>query len=325
MPQLTMRFDLRLPPFMQASPADQYRAAIEQAAWADRMGFRHVMVSEHHGAEDGYLPSPLVFLSAVAARTQNIRLMQSVLLMPLHNPLRVAEDVAVLDLISNGRVDLVLGLGYAKQDFINFGVEPKGRGKYLEEGVEVLKSAWSGDWFEYQGRRVRVTPRPAQQPRPAILLGGNSRVAARRAARIADGFIPGNAEAYGHYLEACRELGREIPPAGGAMGPAFLHVAEDVEAAWEQILPHALHEANCYAQWEQEGGIVGLYNEPQTESSIRHNPQYRVVTPEECIELFRELGPEGSAFIHPLMGGLDPELAWQSLKLLEQKVLPAVK
>lgn len=324
MPELTMRFDLRLPGLLKVSPAEQYQAALEQAAWADRMGFSRIMVSEHHGAEDGYLPSPLVFLSAVAARTERVRLMQAVLLIPLHDPLRVAEDVAVLDLISNGRVDLVLGLGYARQDFENFGVALKGRGKYLEEGVEVLKAAWSGDWFEYQGRRVRITPRPAQQPRPGILLGGNSRVAARRAARIGDGFVPGNPEAFGHYLEACRELGREPPEPAGGVGPAFLHVAEDVEAAWERILPHALHEANCYAQWEKEGGIVGLYNKPQTEATLRENPEYRVVTPDECIALFRELGPRGSAFLHPLMGGLDPTLAWESLRLIEEKVLPAL-
>ncbi|MBN7797658.1 LLM class flavin-dependent oxidoreductase [Parahaliea mediterranea] len=325
MPQLTMRFDLRLPHFLHCTPAEQYQAALDQAAWADRMGFSHIMVSEHHGAEDGYLPSPLVFLSAVAARTRCVRLMQAVLLMPLHHPLRVAEDVAVLDLISNGRVDLVLGLGYARQDFENFGVPLKGRGKYIEEGVEVLKAAWSGDWFEYQGRRVRVTPRPVQQPRPGILLGGNSRVAARRAARIADGFVPGNPEAFAHYREACAELGRETPQSGGGVGPAFLHIAENVEQAWEQILPHALHEANCYAQWEKEGGIVGLYNKPQTEDTLRENPEYRVVTPEECIELFRQLGPDGRAFVHPLMGGLDPQLAWSSLRLLEEKVLPAVR
>lgn len=86
-----------------------------------------------------------------------------------------------------------------------------------------------------------------------------------------------------------------------------------------------MHEANCYAQWEKEGGIVGLYNKPQTEDTLRDNPEYRVVTPEECIELFCELGPNGSAFVHPLMGGLDPALAWSSLRLLEEKVLPAVR
>jgi len=323
-PNFSIRFDLRCPDFMTASPSEQYQAAIDQVAWADKMGFQRVMVSEHHGAADGYLPSPLVFLSACAARTENLRLMLAVLLMPLHDPLRVAEDVAVLDLISGGRVDLVLGLGYAKQDFENFGIEPKGRGKYLEQGVEVLKNAWTGDWFEYQGRRVRVTPKPAQQPRPGILLGGNTAVAAKRAARIADGFVPGNPEAYGHYLQFCKELGRETPAPGGSMGPAFLYVSENPEQAWETIMPHALHEANCYAEWEKEGGIVGAYNKPQTEQSILDNPEYSVVSVDECISLFRELGDDGNASVHPLMGGLDPEFAWKSLKLMEEKVFPAI-
>jgi alkanesulfonate monooxygenase SsuD/methylene tetrahydromethanopterin reductase-like flavin-dependent oxidoreductase (luciferase family) len=325
-PKFTIRFDLRCPDFMNGTPSAQYQAAIDQAEWADKLGFNHIMVSEHHGANDGYLPSPLVFLAACAARTKNIRLMNAVLLMPLHDPLRVAEDVAVLDLISGGRVDLVLGLGYAKQDFENFGIEPKGRGRYLEEGVEILKQAWTGDWFKYQGRKVKVTPKPAQQPRPRILLGGNTAVAAERAARIADGFVPGNPQAYNHYLEACKEQGRDVTvPNGSLVGPAFLYVSESPEQAWQTILPHALHEANCYAQWEKEGGIVGAYNKPQTEDSIRNNPEYRVMMPDECIELFNDLGPEGSAFIHPLMGGLDPEFAWQSLKIIEEEVLPAIK
>tara|TARA_B110000444_G_scaffold236743_1_gene248873 strand:+ start:887 stop:1846 length:960 start_codon:yes stop_codon:yes gene_type:complete len=319
-----MRFDMRCPDFMTASPTEQYQAAIEQVAWADKVGFQRVMVSEHHGAEDGYLPSPLIFLSACAARTENLRLMLAVLLIPLHDPLRIAEDIAVLDLISDGRVDLVLGLGYAKQDFENFGVDLKGRGKFLEEGVQVLKKAWTGDWFEYEGRQVRVTPKPVQRPRPGIMIGGNTAVAAKRAARIADNFVPGNPQAYLHYLEFCKELGKEIQVPSAGVGPAFLYVSENPERDWETIMPHALHEANCYAKWEKEGGIVGLYNTAQTEQSILDNPEYMVVSVDECINLFRELGDDGNVSIHPLMGGIDPNFAWKSLRLLEEKVLPVI-
>jgi alkanesulfonate monooxygenase SsuD/methylene tetrahydromethanopterin reductase-like flavin-dependent oxidoreductase (luciferase family) len=153
--------------------------------WADANGFDECMLSEHHGTEDGYLPSPLVYAAAVAGRTENMRIRISALVLPLHDPLRVAEDAAVLDHLSTGRFDLVVVAGFRGPEFDQFARSLKTRGKALEEGVEVLRKAWTGEAFDYQGRTVRVTPRPWQTQGPAILLGGASATAAKRAARLA--------------------------------------------------------------------------------------------------------------------------------------------
>jgi len=111
LPRILLRYDMRAPAF-GAPAAALYAAALEQAAFADAHGFDAVQLSEHHGSEDGYLPAPLVLAAAIAGRTKGIRLEIAALILPLHEPLRVAEDVAVLDLASAGRVELVIGAGY---------------------------------------------------------------------------------------------------------------------------------------------------------------------------------------------------------------------
>jgi alkanesulfonate monooxygenase SsuD/methylene tetrahydromethanopterin reductase-like flavin-dependent oxidoreductase (luciferase family) len=196
------------------------------------------------------------------------------------------------------------------------------RGALVEEGVAVLKSAWTGAPFEYRGRTVRVTPRPAQRPRPPILLGGSTKAAARRAARIADGFLPALPHLWDTYRQERVRLGLdpgEPPPIGPAL---FLHVAEDVEAAWARIAPYALHEMNSYGAWMAEGGTAGPYSPATDADGLRASGLYRVVTPAECVELARRAGAQGSLVFHPLMGGLPPELGWSSLRLFAERVLP---
>jgi alkanesulfonate monooxygenase SsuD/methylene tetrahydromethanopterin reductase-like flavin-dependent oxidoreductase (luciferase family) len=186
----SLRYDLRCPPFASATPQELAETAIEQCAWADALGFVSVTLSEHHGSDDGYLPSPLVLGGAIAARTRNLRLILGALIAPLHDPVRLAEDLAVLDLMSGGRVIPVLAGGYVAEEFRAFGRQLSERAELMDEIVPFLERAWTGEPFEHRGRTVRVTPRPAQQPRPPIWLGGSSRAAARRAARLADHFLP---------------------------------------------------------------------------------------------------------------------------------------
>jgi alkanesulfonate monooxygenase SsuD/methylene tetrahydromethanopterin reductase-like flavin-dependent oxidoreductase (luciferase family) len=162
---------------------------LDMSAWADAHGVDVIRVSEHHGSEDGYCPSPLTALAAIAGRTRRVRLRTMALLLPLYDPVRMAEDVAALDLVSAGRIELVIGAGYRESEFALFGKDRSTRGRQVEEGIAVLRRAWAGEEFSYQGRPV-ITPQPYQTGGPALLLGGSSHAAARRAARIADGFVP---------------------------------------------------------------------------------------------------------------------------------------
>ena len=130
-PVLTfIRFDMRAPAWGPASAAELHAATLDMAEWADRVGFDSIVVSEHHGSEDGFLPSPIVAAAAIAGRTKTAGISISALLAPLHDPVRVAEDLAVLDLLSDGRVTTILGLGYRPEEYEMFGV-PVGRARGL--------------------------------------------------------------------------------------------------------------------------------------------------------------------------------------------------
>jgi alkanesulfonate monooxygenase SsuD/methylene tetrahydromethanopterin reductase-like flavin-dependent oxidoreductase (luciferase family) len=314
---------MRAPAF-GAPAAALYAAALEQAAFADAHGFDAVQLSEHHGSEDGYLPAPLVLAAAIAGRTKGIRLEIAALILPLHDPLRVAEDVAVLDLASAGRVELVIGAGYVPAEFEMFERAIADRPRLVEEGMRALEQAWSGEPFQYRGRTVRVTPRPMQRPRPPLALGGSSPAAARRAARLADRFVPALPHLWKHYRAERERLGLPVPPAGRA-GPLFLHVAEDPDAAWARIAKHALHEANSYGRWMADTRTAGPYQAMPDAEALRASGMYRVVTPDACVALANELGATGTLLLHPLMGGLPPEIGWSSLELFAARVLPRIR
>jgi alkanesulfonate monooxygenase SsuD/methylene tetrahydromethanopterin reductase-like flavin-dependent oxidoreductase (luciferase family) len=325
-----LRYDLRAPAF-GAPAAALYAAALEQSAFGDAHGFDSVQLSEHHGSDDGYLPSPLVLAAAIAGRTRRIRLEISALILPLHDPLRVAEDVAVLDLASGGRVDLVIGAGYVPAEFEMFEREIRDRPRLVEEGMEALVRAWTGEPFEYRGRTVRVTPRPHQRPRPTLALGGSSPAAARRAARLADRFVPALPHLWKPYRAERERLGLPVPP-GGRVGPLFLHVSEDPDRAWVEIAPHALHEVNAYGRWMTAAGSAGPYRRggdpggpTEDAEALRASGLYRVLTPDACVALAAELGEHGTLLLHPLMGGLAPELGWSSLELFAKSVLPRIR
>ena len=315
---LSLRYDLRAPAF-GAPAAALYQAALEQCAWAEEHGFLMATLSEHHGSDDGYCPSPLVMAAAIAGRTRHLRMMIAALVVPLYDPVRLAEDLAVLDLASGGRVDLILGAGYREEELAMYGRTLDDRIPMLEEGVEVLRQAWTGEEFEYRGRRLRVTPRPARPEGPGLLLGGSSRGAARRAARLGLGFLPVDATVWGYYQEACRELGQEVGPAPGLDQPRFIHVADDPDEAWARIAPHAFHDTNVYGSWLADANERGPYETTDDVDSLRESGAYIVITPDDCVARIRETG---GLMLHPLMGGLDPDLAWESLELIGSKVIP---
>lgn len=175
-----------------------YTDAIELAALAEDVGFDAFWVSEHHGFADAYLPSPLTLLAAIAARTQRIALGTGIVIAPLAHPVHLAEDAAVVDQLSNGRLILGLGLGYAEHEYRTFGVDTATRGAVMADLVDFLRVAWSGEGFDwdgpcYRGTGLRVTPRPVQDRVP-VWLGGYAEAAVRRAARTADGYLLGRAD-----------------------------------------------------------------------------------------------------------------------------------
>ncbi|MFE9498282.1 LLM class flavin-dependent oxidoreductase [Streptomyces collinus] len=321
MPVTVVRFNLVEPGAGRASLAARYRAALDMAAYADEHGITTVQTEEHHGADNNWLPSPFAFAGAVFGATRNIAVTVSAVIGPLHDPLRLAEEIAVLDLLSGGRLVTVAGIGYRPEEYALFGVDWKRRGRLQDELLETLLKAWTGEEFEYRGRTVRLTPRPYTDPHPLLLVGGSSEAAARRAARLGLPFFPSahlpELEAY--YKERLAEYGTE----GWTMMPAaetpLLHLAEDPDRAWAEYGGHFLHEARTYASWQSGQIRSAVCSAATSVAELRAEGVYRILTPDECVALGAD-----SLVLHPLAGGMPVEEGWRSLRLFAERVLPAL-
>lgn len=328
MPRLSLHYDLRHPAEFGVSGADLYAAALDQIAWADAQGFATVGFGEHHQSPDGYLPSPLMVAAAVGARTTRIRCLISTILAPLHDPIRLAEDIAVADNLLGGRLDVAIAAGYVRADFEAFGKDYAGRGRFMEEIVPFLRRAWTGEPFEHRGHTIRVTPRPVQDPMP-ILMGGSVPATIRRAARLADGYRPPMPGLWKVYREACAEVGKPDPGPLGRQGPIFLWVVageDEKEDAWRRLTPHILHQINSYAAWTHAafGQASGPFVPTHDVTDVRQGGAYLVCTPDEAVELARDLGADGELRFSPLLAGIDPTWSNEMLALVEKEVLPAL-
>jgi alkanesulfonate monooxygenase SsuD/methylene tetrahydromethanopterin reductase-like flavin-dependent oxidoreductase (luciferase family) len=317
-----LRFDFRNPPIAGTTHAQRYVAALDMAEWADGLGCVSIAVSEHHSSPDGYLPSPLLMLAAMAARTSNVRFMVAALIAPFYDPLRLAEAIVVLDNLSKGRVDLIVAGGYVREEFALYGVPMKDRASRVTETVATLRAAFTGEPFEFRGRTIHVTPPPCRPGGPGIILGGSSEPAARRAARIADGFIPSVPDVWDFYRDEVQRLGRPDPGPSPIGENRTVALATDVDKGWEQMAPYFLHETNAYGAWQAQDDIASPYRTVDDVDELKAKGQYCVLTPDELISELKS-APFPFAFFHPLCGGIPPDLAWSSLRLFENEVLPA--
>ncbi|WP_428935460.1 LLM class flavin-dependent oxidoreductase [Streptomyces sp. ACT015] len=319
MPVTVVRFNLVEPGATPDSLGARYRAALEMAAYADRHGVTTVQTEEHHGVDDNWLPSPFTFAGAVFGATKDVAVTVSAVIGPLHDPLRLAEDIAVLDLLSGGRLVTVAGIGYRPEEYERAGIDFAARGRLQDELLETVLKAWTGEEFNYRGRTVRVTPRPGTAPHPLLLVGGSSRAAARRAARLGLPFFPSahlpELEAY--YKERLVEYGTE----GWTMMPEaetpLLHISEDPDRTWAEHGGHFLHEARTYASWQSAAIRSAVRSGADDVTALRAEGVYRVLTPDECVA-------QGLAnlVLHPLVGGMPVDEGWRSLRLFCEEVLP---
>lgn len=303
--------------------ADRYRAMLEMASYLDQNGFFGLTFEEHHGAENGWSPTPMMNAAMIAARTEKLMLTISALLLPLHDPIRVAEDLAVLDIVSGGRAMTIFGLGYRPEEYALAGKSWEGRGQLMTECVEVVLKAWSGEPFEYNGQQVVVRPRPVTQPHPTVFLGGTSKPAARRAAKLG---LPLSTAAHlpeleAYYNQMCEQYGTQgmcIMPVANVQ---MLFVDEDPDRAWAELGEYFFHEASTYASWQTPDITSAVTSRASNPKELREEGIYVVRTPQECAEIAQAEG-EGAMFTHhPLCGGLPIDRGWHSLQLFVDAVL----
>ncbi len=321
MRNIVLRYDMRSAPDCPDAQSDLYRAAIEMAAWADEQPFDVVGLSEHHDTHDGFLSAPLQLAGMMLARTSRVRVSVSALLVPLHDPLRLAEDIAVLDLASNGRLSTTCGLGYREVEYERFNVDWKSRGKVFDEKLAVMVKALSGEAFEYNNGTTKLCPAPTSPVQALLLVGGNSKAAARRAARFHLLFSPAidDPELEAVYKAACEEEGFTWGMTIYPREPSTTFLSEDPERSWREIGEYLFYDATAYGAWHHPNRRAYAESFATTKDELIAEGKYRIVTPEQACEIIAETG---SLHLAPLCGGVPIDAGWKSLKLFEERVAP---
>jgi alkanesulfonate monooxygenase SsuD/methylene tetrahydromethanopterin reductase-like flavin-dependent oxidoreductase (luciferase family) len=307
-----------------ARHAGRYQAALEMAEYADKRGFTAASGEEHHLAATGWLPSPLILAAAIAGRTCNVRISINALIVPLYDPIRLAEDIAVLDNLAQGRFSFVAGMGYRPEEYHAAGKDWSQRGALMDHCLSVLLKAWSDQPFEYEGALINVTPKPHTRPHPILFVGGMTAAAARRAARFGLPFSPPMAmpelkAVYEQELRARGKTGFAYHPENGST-VTLLHA--DPDEAWSRYGDFIMNEAAEYSAWKRAG--VPRPNETPAASieELRRLNNVEILTPGQLISQIHCGRRE--VVMNPLIGGLPLDDGWASLHLMADEVLPRV-
>jgi alkanesulfonate monooxygenase SsuD/methylene tetrahydromethanopterin reductase-like flavin-dependent oxidoreductase (luciferase family) len=329
-----LQFDFRNPEPWRRPSADLFAETLDLIVAAEDLGYDCVWLTEHHFVDDGYLPSLLPVAAAVAARTKRIGIGTFVLLLPFHHPLRVAEDGAVVDILSRGRLRLGVGQGYRAQEFAGYGLAREKRAAVFDEALEVLRLAWTRETFSHRGehytlRGVSVTPRPLQRPHPQIIIGARSRSAIRRGARLGLSFAPlGGKRDIDLYTAALREAGRD-PADYDIVVARSVFVGDGATEAWDTVKEHVAYQMRLYAAWLGEAGDLPGDRDPMVrlgageEASLRQAGIYG--DPAQCAgAIAAQRERMGFTEIAMVMGppGLGAGSVLRSMELFAKEVMP---
>ena len=283
-------YSFRNPKRWETNLNELYSQHLQQIAWAETIGYQKVWLTEHHFCEDAHAPSILPICAAVAAKTQKIRIATGVLLLPLHNAVRVAEDTATIDILSNGRFELGVGVGYRPAEFHGLGVDSSDRGSLSDEGLEIIEQLLEGKSLSYAGKHYRfsdlsISPLPVQKPKPPIWVGGFVPAAARRAARFGTGYVGFGdmKQLLDCYMEERSKLGYTDQPdiAGGHF---WLITTKNPKKTFDDVAPHVLYQMHMYNKWLGEAG-QDLFPNFKSAQELEEQGILLCVTPEEACEI----------------------------------------
>jgi len=340
--QLVITMGIRQLPSVPRPLQDLYREHLEESVLAEELGFDNVWASEHHFSPDAWNPSPITFLAAVAARTERVRIGTYVLLLPFHNPVRVAEDIAVLDNISGGRVDLPVGVGSAAQEFHTFGIPFNERLGRTFEALRIIERCFAGEEFSHKGKyyefpNVCMTTTPVQKPGPPIWVAsmGEQSVAwtARRGYHLAAGAGRGHAK----YEELLAQYGHDRSKRQVASIPIRVHIADTRERAWDEAeagLHQVLHFYRTRVDLQSATSAAGVLGRLPTVGRFRNVPgighrgtPFVVGTPDEvgrALEAYRDkrLTHLSLNFHQP---GMDTKAVRRSMAMFAKELMPIIR
>ncbi len=324
--------DIRNPLPWRVPTADLFAGRLEFASYLESLGYDYVWLAEHHGDEgDLYPGSPFVVASAIAARTKTLRIGTSVALAPFYHPVRLAEDLAVIDIISNGRIEPGFGIGYLQSETDAYGIDFKTRARRTDEILQIVRRLWAGEEVTWKSdifdlKKARIFPLPVQEGGIPLMVGGTAAPGFRRAALYGDGYS-GPIENYPAYAEEVKKAGRDITRMRYGFLSAYdmwTYVADDPDKAFEEIAPHAFYYFDTYASW-QSGTDWGLKSVAIEE--MRKQGTVKVFSPEDCIEHLKKrfaLAPVDS-FAFKIPTGMSLEKFAPYVELFAKKVIPAFR
>jgi alkanesulfonate monooxygenase SsuD/methylene tetrahydromethanopterin reductase-like flavin-dependent oxidoreductase (luciferase family) len=323
-------FTFRNPPPWRRDPAQVYADSLEQVRLADAAGFDAVWMGEHHFTDDGFAPALMPLAAAIAVATTRVQIGTDVLLLPQHHPVRLAEAAATVDLLSNGRLILGMGLGYRPAEFRAVGIDYHRRGDLMDEALAVLVGCFTQEAFSFDGRYYRVhdvsvSPRPVQQPMPRIALGGTGARMLERAARFGCTGLMSTPtpDVVARHLRLVEEHGGD-PKAQRYYGMAMGFVAETDDAAWQVAEGHAAWELDHYNEWFESAGLPKVFPHGPREDFI-------IGTPERWLErVQRQLnGPVPLRCDHLVIeltiSGMAHRDAMRGIELFADRVLPGLR
>jgi alkanesulfonate monooxygenase SsuD/methylene tetrahydromethanopterin reductase-like flavin-dependent oxidoreductase (luciferase family) len=321
-------YDFRNPPNSGIDNTVLYAEILEQVQWLETLGADLVWFTEHHFVDDGYLPSWVPIAGALAAVTERIRFNTDICLMPFNHPVRLAEDLAVLDNLSNGRVELGLGMGYAPHEFRGFGIPKSRRVSLMDEGIEVIMRCFTGEKFSYHGKRyqlenVIITPGYVQEGGPPLWLAAMSAAGARRAARYNTHFLPQGlrSEVFDTWTDAMVAENRKPETYRKGIIRSIL-VTDDRDNDWPIIRAAERYRMELYNRFFQESGEgFGTGGEPIPQTWIVGDEDHCV---RELCSFIHEFGMTDIVTM-AVPPGLRAEQMQDSLERLFRDVIPRVK
>ena len=277
---------------------DVYRETIDLCVELERLGYSSVWTTEHHFVDDGYMPSLLVTSGAIAAATTSIDIGTGVILAPLHHPLRLAEDAATVQVLSNGRLLLGLGLGWSATEFAALGADLSLRGRSMDEILQILKQAWSGEVFEWSGDIYTYPPvavRPVPERDIPIIIGGGVDAAVRRAARFADGFFSNASPT--RFVQQVRVAHEEMERIGrDPQSFRWIYYGVMYPGPTDEIIDSVWHQIWKYSDMEASATRPGLAETPPLTDEWRAKVERRIIggstaaIVDQLGELHEELG-----------------------------------
>jgi alkanesulfonate monooxygenase SsuD/methylene tetrahydromethanopterin reductase-like flavin-dependent oxidoreductase (luciferase family) len=328
-------YDFRNPPGSGLSNPELYAGVLAQAELVDRLGYDQIWITEHHFVEDGYVPSFVAVAGAIAARTKSVRISSDILLLPFAHPLRLAEDLAVLDVLSNGRMELGVGMGYALHEFRAFGISRRERVSRTEEGIAVLQQAWKGERFDHHGKHWNfegacVRPRPVQPGGPPLWLAAMSEAGARRAARYGLNLLPQGDRRF--VLDPWRAdlaaTGRSPDDFRVGLIRPWL-VTSDRARDWPRIREAERYRDKMYAEWLTASGDDVTLAWAGPAADVRPIPQTWIIG--DADEVYDELARFVAEFgitdvvTWGAAPGVAPEAMNESLERFAREVMPRLR